>query len=67
MAFTRVDFTELTTQQRFDAVLFSMVLHHSASPTQFFTQAASLLNATGVLVLVELCAHDQAWARDVCV
>jgi ArsR family transcriptional regulator len=66
VAFERSDFTELSAEQRFDAVLFSMVLHHSASPTHFFTQAARLLTNTGVLVLVELCAHDQAWAREVC-
>jgi len=66
VTFTRSDFTALDTNARFDAVLFSMVLHHSASPTRFFEQAAQLLTETGVLVLAELCAHDQAWARDVC-
>ena len=66
VTFDRSDFTELPARQRFDAVLFSMVLHHSASPTHFFSQAAGLLADTGVLLLVELCAHDQAWARDVC-
>lgn len=66
VTFTRSDFTALDTNDPFDAVLFSMVLHHSASPTRFFEQAAQLLTETGVLVLAELCAHDQAWARDVC-
>jgi ubiquinone/menaquinone biosynthesis C-methylase UbiE/DNA-binding transcriptional ArsR family regulator len=59
------DFTSLRSE-RFDAILFSMVLHHARAPGDFFAHAARLLNRGGLLLVIELCAHDQDWVREAC-
>jgi DNA-binding transcriptional ArsR family regulator/SAM-dependent methyltransferase len=49
-----------------DLVLFAMVLHHAASPRRFFEHAHRSLQDRGVLVVVELIAHDQEWTKAAC-
>ncbi len=49
-----------------DLIVLNMVLHHLASPPQLFHEASSRLNKNGYLLIAELCAHDQAWTRDIC-
>ncbi len=60
------DFAELPPRRSYQLVLAAMVVHHLPSPRQFFEQAARLLKTDGVLVVVELCRHDQEWARSAC-
>ena len=43
-----------------------MVLHHTASPAAVLAQLAHTLVPGGSLLLTDLCAHDQAWAREAC-
>lgn len=50
----------------FSCAVLNMVLHHVASPAQVVTEVAASLAAGGVLVISELCAHEQAWAREAC-
>ncbi len=52
--------------QAADAVVFNMVLHHVATPADELAQAANLLKTGGVLMVTELCSHDQDWARTSC-
>lgn len=52
--------------QTVDAVVFNMVLHHVASPAQEVASAATLLKPGGVLLVTDLCRHDQDWARNSC-
>ena len=49
-----------------DGVVINMVLHHCARPDQIIADAAQCLRADGLLLITELCEHDQAWARDNC-
>lgn len=49
-----------------DGIVMNMVLHHTADPKQVLAESAQLLKPGGVLVVSELCAHDQGWARDHC-
>lgn len=56
----------LELQERCDLVLFDMVLHHLASPHEAFVHAHSLLNDNGLLLIVDLCRHDQAWVKESC-
>ena len=49
-----------------DMVTLSMVLHHTSSPGQIFKDIYQMLNENGVLLVVELCEHDQDWAREAC-
>jgi ArsR family transcriptional regulator len=42
------------------------VLHHLPAPQEAFAHAAALLQAGGLLLIVELCHHDQDWARESC-
>jgi len=50
----------------FDGAIVNMVLHHTPSPQQTLREAAALLRPGGVMVVSELCAHDQDWAREAC-
>ncbi|MCB1645079.1 MAG: ArsR family transcriptional regulator [Pseudomonadales bacterium] len=50
----------------FDLIVLNMVLHHIPSPAGFFSQAARLLNPEGLLLIADLCPHDQDWAREIC-
>lgn len=51
---------------RVDAVVINMVLHHLPSPAGALAAAARRLTDDGVLVITELCRHDQRWAVDAC-
>ena len=49
-----------------DLMIFNMVLHHIPSPAEVFQDASKILNPGGVLLLVDLCSHDQDWVRNSC-
>jgi len=52
--------------QQFDAVVLNMVLHHLAHPADSFIAASRRLKRDGVLVLTELCEHQQQWTKERC-
>ena len=49
-----------------DCVVMNMVLHHTPSPADIFKDVASGLSPNGLLIMTELCQHDQDWAREAC-
>jgi len=49
-----------------DLIIFDMVLHHISSPARTFKDAAALLRPGGLLLIVDLCSHDQDWVRESC-
>lgn len=49
-----------------DMVSCNMVLHHVASPATLINSMASLLKQGGLLLITDLCQHDQDWARTAC-
>lgn len=49
-----------------DCITLNMVLHHTPNPAQIFEDLAQLLTDNGVLIVTELCHHDQSWARESC-
>jgi DNA-binding transcriptional ArsR family regulator len=49
-----------------DLVVFDMVLHHIATPASTFRDVAALLKEDGLLLVIELCSHDQDWVRNSC-
>ena len=49
-----------------DLVVFDMVLHHIATPAATFKDVAALLKEDGLLLVIELCSHDQDWVRSSC-
>lgn len=51
---------------RSDLLIFNMVLHHISSPAETFADCAKILNPDGVLLIVDLCRHDQDWVRQGC-
>lgn len=53
-------------QERADCVVLNMVLHHVPSPEAVLADAVRLLRSGGVLLISELCRHDQDWARSAC-
>ena len=51
---------------RFDFVSLNMVLHHNPTPAEIIADCAQLLKVDGVLMITDLCAHDQEWAKKSC-
>ncbi|MGS2723440.1 metalloregulator ArsR/SmtB family transcription factor [Porticoccus sp. GXU_MW_L64] len=51
---------------RADCITINMVLHHTPSPAQVFSDLGELLNPGGHLLVTELCRHDQSWAKEAC-
>jgi ArsR family transcriptional regulator len=49
-----------------DAIVVNMVLHHTPSPADIFSDLANCLSPGGVLLVTDLCRHDQDWAREAC-
>ena len=49
-----------------DCIVVNMVLHHNPSPADIFSDLAHCLADGGVLLVTDLCRHDQDWARDAC-
>ncbi|MBN7797293.1 ArsR/SmtB family transcription factor [Parahaliea mediterranea] len=49
-----------------DCVVINMVLHHTPAPKQILRDVAGLLAPGGVVLVTDLCRHDQAWARENC-
>ena len=43
-----------------------MVLHHTPSPAEVFHDVANRLAPGGMVLVTDLCSHDQAWARENC-
>lgn len=58
--------TALRRKQHCDLLIFNMVMHHISSPARTFKDSCRLLNPGGVLLVVDLCNHDQDWVRDSC-
>ena len=49
-----------------DCVVFNMVLHHTPSPAEIFRDISARLAPGAVVLVTELCSHDQGWARENC-
>lgn len=49
-----------------DAIVANMVLHHTPSPAEIFSDLGSLLKPGGQLFITDLCRHDQTWVQEVC-
>ncbi|MFT5118085.1 MAG: DNA-binding transcriptional ArsR family regulator/SAM-dependent methyltransferase [Kiritimatiellia bacterium] len=47
-------------------VVMNMVLHHTPSPADIFIDIARSLEDGGVLIVTDLCRHDQDWAKTAC-
>lgn len=49
-----------------DCISLNMVLHHNASPAKIIEDCSALLAENGVLLITDLCTHDQDWVRQAC-
>lgn len=49
-----------------DLITCNMVLHHVPAPKEIFNHCAQLLKPGGCVLITDLCAHDQTWARESC-
>ena len=60
--------TSVLQEQRgaFSVAIMNMVLHHTPHPERVLAEAALGLAPGGALIISELLAHDQAWAREHC-
>jgi ArsR family transcriptional regulator len=64
--FRQQPFEALAAAADFDLVIAAMVLHHSSDPAGFIAHAARCLQDDGLLLVAELCSHDQVWAQEAC-
>lgn len=51
---------------QYDLLAFNMVLHHLPAPAQSIAAAAGSLADKGVLLITELCRHQQDWVKQRC-
>jgi ArsR family transcriptional regulator len=49
-----------------DCVAMNMVLHHTPSPADVFQDISGALSDGGLLIITELCRHDQDWVKNSC-
>ena len=49
-----------------DCISLNMVLHHNPTPADIIDDCANLLKENGVLLITDLCAHDQDWVKQSC-
>jgi ArsR family transcriptional regulator len=49
-----------------DCAIMNMVLHHTPSPGQILRDVAACLAPGGMVLVTDLCSHDQGWARENC-
>ena len=49
-----------------DCISLNMVLHHNPTPADIIDDCANLLKEDGVLLITDLCAHDQDWVKQSC-
>ena len=49
-----------------DCAVINMVLHHTPDPGGVLRDVAASLAPGAVLLVTELCSHDQGWARENC-
>ena len=49
-----------------DCVVINMVLHHTPEPGHILEDVAGHLAPDGVVLVTDLCRHDQGWAREIC-
>jgi ArsR family transcriptional regulator len=58
--------SEQLQELRADCVVINMVLHHTPSPTDVLRDVAACLAPGGMVLVTDLCSHDQGWARENC-
>ena len=49
-----------------DCAVINMVLHHTPEPGEVLKDVARLLAPSGMVLVTDLCDHDQGWARENC-
>lgn len=49
-----------------DCQVINMVLHHVSSPQQIFDDCFAVAAEDGLLIITDLCEHDQTWAQEAC-
>lgn len=64
--FIAADAQKFQSEQGFDACVMNMVLHHIPSPKQAIKNLAGQLKPNGVILITDLCSHQQEWAKTHC-
>ena len=52
--------------RQLDLISLNMVLHHIADPAALVYALAGALKPGGVVLITDLCEHDQTWVRESC-
>ncbi|MFL0797478.1 MAG: metalloregulator ArsR/SmtB family transcription factor [Cellvibrionaceae bacterium] len=49
-----------------NVAVINMVLHHTPNPAGIMADTAAMLEEGGLLLVTDLCRHDQSWAHEAC-
>ncbi len=49
-----------------DCAVINMVLHHTPSPQKIFQDVSHALKPNGIILICDLCQHDQDWTKEAC-
>lgn len=63
---TRDALARNTLAAKANAVVINMVLHHTPDPAEILMDTAGLLKEGGLLLVTDLCRHDQTWVHEAC-
>lgn len=66
IVFIEADAARLKVPELLDCMVSNMVLHHLPAPAEAFKYFRHCLKEDGVLVLTELCHHEQSWVMETC-
>lgn len=64
--FVHGDTSAVAERDDYACVVANMVLHHTPSPDTIFKDLYPAMSPGGVLLVTELCLHDQSWATEAC-
>lgn len=64
IVFVQGELSDLAQQN--NAIVCNMVLHHLPNPAEFFQQVSQRLHKNGVLLITDLCEHQNEWAKTSC-
>jgi len=56
----------ITLNDSVDCAVINMVLHHTPSPQQIFSDVSQALKSEGIMIICDLCQHNQDWTRETC-
>ena len=62
----QADVTKQLVLEPLNCIVTNMVLHHLPAPANVFKRFRGCLKSNGILLITELCHHEQSWVMEAC-